>query len=72
MIMDMKICLKRGSPIVEYGGAICKTSPSQHQAQVECARQRFALDRFSLLQVSCVSWRSGYRIVVVLSRGALE
>jgi hypothetical protein len=30
-----------------------------NQAQVECTRNFFVLDRFSLLPVSCVSWETG-------------
>ena len=33
-----------------------------HQAQVECSRQRYNLDRFSLLPVSCCVWETGFRI----------
>jgi hypothetical protein len=29
----VKICLKRVSLILEYGGAICKTSPSKHDQE---------------------------------------
>jgi hypothetical protein len=59
----VKICLKRVFPIVEYGGAIRKTSPSKQDqekgvptwedqdrhylAQVDCTRQRYDLDRVS-------------------------
>jgi hypothetical protein len=35
----VKICLKRVPPIVEYGGAICKTSPSKHD-QERCSNLR--------------------------------
>ena len=35
---------------------------SHHLAQVECSRQRYDLDRFSFLPVSCSLWRPGYRI----------
>ena len=33
-----------------------------HLAQVECARQRYDLDRFSLLPVSWCWWETGFRI----------
>ena len=64
----------RGSPIVEYGGEICGSSPSEAQSrkvahlrrsrspsssQVECARQRYDLDRVSSLPVSCYSRETG-------------
>jgi hypothetical protein len=29
----VKICLNRVPPIVEYGGAICRTSPSKHDQE---------------------------------------
>jgi hypothetical protein len=63
----VKICLKRVSPIVEYGeqsarlhraSSIKKGGPTWedqdriHLAQVECARQRYILDRVSFLPVS--------------------
>ena len=57
-----------GSPIMEYGRATCDSSPSKAQSRKvvhlkrsislsssssECARQRYDLDRVSILPVSC-------------------
>ena len=33
-----------------------------HQVQVECSRQRYDIDRASVLPVSIVSWETGVRI----------
>ena len=66
--VQVKICRRRSSPILVYGGATCESSPSEAQSRnvvrLEemkiasstssglCARQRYVLDRISILPVS--------------------
>jgi hypothetical protein len=47
----------------------CWGQDRRHQAQVECASIRFALDRVSFSPVAWCSWRPVYSLVAVLSRG---
>ena len=76
---------KSGSPIVEYGGAINLSSSSRRNQERWsnlrrsrsssssssglCSRQRFDLDRFSII---CYLGDRVIGLIVVLSRGALE
>ena len=77
----------RGSPKLVYGEryvslhqakrnqerwSTWRDQDRHHLAQVECARQRYDLDRVSILPVSWCCGRPGYRIDSVLSRGTLQ
>ena len=55
VIMDRWWEIKKGVP--SWEGQVCL-----HRAQVERSRQRYSLDRFSLLPVSCCVWETGFRI----------
>ena len=52
---EQEYTIKKGVP--SWGG-----QDSHHLAQVECARQRYDLDRFYLLLVSWWWWETGFRI----------
>ena len=52
---EQEYSIKKGVP--SWGG-----QDRHHLAQVECTRQRYYLDRFSLLPVSWWWWETGFRI----------
>ena len=52
---EQEYAIKKGVPTWEG-------QDRHHLAQVECARQRYDLDRFSLLPVSWWWWETGFRI----------
>ena len=46
---------------IKKGVSTSESQDRHHRAQVECARQRYDLDRFSIVPVSCCQWETGFQ-----------